>query len=104
MPEPIGSDLVIVKFAGAQAGPLPLTWGQQAILADMRESGNQFSMPGRIDLPEGSTVRAAAARVSGLMSRDAALRVRLSTDSSGRAAPGGRRAGPARPGDPDAAR
>jgi hypothetical protein len=85
MSEPVGSDRVVVKFTGAQARPVPLTWGQQAILADMRESGNQFSMPGRIDLPEGSTVQAAAARLSGLMSRHAALRGRLSTDSSGRA-------------------
>jgi hypothetical protein len=83
MSEPISADRVIVKFTGAQAGAAPLTWGQQAILRDMAESGNQFSMPGRIDLPDGSTVEAAAARLSGLMGRHAALRARLRTDSAG---------------------
>jgi hypothetical protein len=50
----------------------------------MQESGGQFSMPGMIGLPEGSTVEDAAARLSGLMGRHAALRMRLGTDAAGR--------------------
>jgi hypothetical protein len=50
----------------------------------MRESGNQFSMRGRIDLPEGGTVADAAARVNGLLVRHAALRMRLGADPAGR--------------------
>jgi hypothetical protein len=61
-----------------------LTWGQKAILQDMQDSGNQFSMGGRFELPESSTVEDAAARLSGLVGRHAALRMRLGTDSAGR--------------------
>jgi hypothetical protein len=77
-------DRMVVQFTGAQAGTAPLTWGQKAIFQDMQESGNQFNMGGRLDLPEGSTVEDAAARLSGLMVRHAALRMRLRTDSAGR--------------------
>ena len=77
-------DRVVVQFTGAAAGTEPLTWGQKAILQDMQESGSQFSMGGMIDLPEGSTVEDAAARLSGLMGRHAALRMRLGTDDAGR--------------------
>ncbi len=82
--EQVRRDRLAVKFAGAQAGTEPLTWGQKAIFQDMRESGNQFSMGGRLNLPEGSTVEDAAARLSGLTVRHAALRMRLGTDSAGR--------------------
>jgi Condensation domain len=68
---------IVVQFTGAQAGTAPLSWGQQAIWQDMQDSGNQFSMGGMTELPEGSTVADAAARLSGLMSRHAALRMRL---------------------------
>jgi hypothetical protein len=50
----------------------------------MRASGNQFSMPGMLALPEGSTVEDAAALLSGLMRRHAALRMRLAADGAGR--------------------
>jgi hypothetical protein len=82
--EDVGRDRVAVQFTGAQAGAEPLTWGQKAIYADMQASGNQFSMPGRGELPEGSTVADAAALLSGLMTRNAALRMRLGTDRAGR--------------------
>ncbi len=82
--EQISRDQVVVKFAGAEAGAEPLTWGQKAIFQDMQDSGNQFSMQGRIDLPEGSTVGDVAARVSGLLVRHAALRMRLTVDQAGR--------------------
>ena len=82
--EQVSQDRMVVQFAGAEAGTQPLTWGQKAILQDMQDSGNQFSMGGRFELPEGSTVEDAAARLSGLMVRHAALRMRLGTDRAGR--------------------
>ena len=82
--EQTSQDRMVVQFAGAEAGTEPLTWGQKAILQDMQDSGNQFSMGGMLALPEGSTVGDAAARLSGLMGRHATLRMRLGTDSAGR--------------------
>jgi Condensation domain len=82
--EPASRDRVVVPFSGAEAGTQPLTWGQKAILQDMRDSGNQFSMGGRFELPEGSTVEDAAARLGGLMGRHAALRMRLAAGGAGR--------------------
>ena len=82
--EQIGRDRIIVPFTGAAAGTGPLTWGQKAIWQDMQDSGNQFSMGGRLSLPEGSTVEDAAMRLSGLMGRHAALRMRLRSDGAGR--------------------
>jgi Condensation domain len=82
--EQTSQDRMVVQFAGAEAGTEPLTWGQKAILQDMQDSGNQFSMGGRFELPEGSTVEDAAARLGGLVGRHAALRMRLGTDGSGR--------------------
>jgi hypothetical protein len=82
--EPTSQDRVVVQFTGAEAGTQPLTWGQKAILQDMQDSGRQFSMPGMVNLPEGSSVEDAADRVSGLMGRHAALRMRLRTDGAGR--------------------
>lgn len=79
----VSQDRMTVPFAGADAGTGPLTWGQKAMLRDMRASGNQFSMGGRLRLPEGSTVEDAAARVSALVGRYAALRMRLTTDDAG---------------------
>jgi Condensation domain len=81
--EQTSRDRMVVQFTGAEAGTEPLTWGQKAILQDMQDSGNQFSMGGRLGLPEGSTVADAAARLSGLMGRHAALRMQLRTDSAG---------------------
>ena len=80
--EPASRDRVVVPFAGADAGVQPLTWGQKAILQDMQASGNQFSMGGRYELPEGSRVEDAAAWLSGLVGRHAALRMRLWTDGA----------------------
>jgi hypothetical protein len=82
--EQASQDRMVVQFAGAEAGTEPLTWGQRAIWQDMQDSGNQFSMGGRASLPERSTVDDAAARLSGLMGRHAALRMRLGTDRAGR--------------------
>jgi Condensation domain len=82
--EPVGRDRVDVQFTGAETGVEPLTWGQKAIWQDMQDSGNQFTMQGMLDLPEGSTIDAAAARVRALLVRHAALRMRLRTDEAGR--------------------
>jgi hypothetical protein len=84
MCEQAGQDRVVVGFTGAEAGTQPLTWGQQAIWQDMQASGNQFSMGGRFELPEGSTVEDAAAVLATLMRQHAALRMRLGTDRAGR--------------------
>jgi hypothetical protein len=73
----ISEDRVLVPFGGAEAASAPLTWGQKTIFGDMLASGDQFSMRGRIDLPEGGTVADAAARVHGLMVRHASLRMHL---------------------------
>ncbi len=77
-------DRIVVQFTGAEAGTEPLTWGQKAIMQDMQDSGDQFSMGGRIELPQDCTVEDAAALLSGLMGRHAALRMRLGSDSAGR--------------------
>jgi hypothetical protein len=84
MSEGLSQDRMMVKFTGSEAGVEPLTWGQKAIWQDMQDSGNQFSMPGSMELPDGSTVRDAAARVSALLVRHAALRMRRGSDQAGR--------------------
>jgi hypothetical protein len=80
--EQVSRDRIVVAFTG-EAGTEPLTWGQKAILQDMRDSGSQFSMGGMIDLPRDCTVDDAAALLSGLMGRHAALRMRLGSASAG---------------------
>ncbi|HEY2550325.1 MAG TPA: condensation domain-containing protein [Streptosporangiaceae bacterium] len=80
----VAKDRIVVEFSAATAGTAPLTWGQKAILQDMRDSGSQLSMGGMADLPEGGTAQDAAAWVSRLMRRHAALRMRLGTDDAGR--------------------
>ncbi len=82
--EPASTERMAVRFTGNGTGIQPLTWGQKAIWQDMRDSGNQFSMGGRLRLPGGITVAEAAARLSGLIGRHAALRMRVGTDSAGR--------------------
>lgn len=82
--ERFGHDRADFRFTGAEAGTEPLTWGQKAILRDMRDSGNQFTMGGMLGLPDGSTIEDAVARVSGLVGRHAALRMRLDSAGEGR--------------------
>src|SRR5579859_2460648 len=82
--EQVSRDRMVVSFAGPDAGTQPLTWGQKAILQDMRDSGSQFTMDGTLTLPEGCTVADAAARLSGLVGRHAALRMRLGADGASR--------------------
>ncbi len=79
-----GQDGIVVPFTGGEAGTAALTWGQKAILQDMHDSGDQFSMGGWMELPQDCTVQDAAALLSGLVGRHAALRMRLGSDSAGR--------------------
>jgi Condensation domain len=72
-----------VPFAGPGAGTAPLTWGQKAILRDMRATGWTHNNSGAHPLPEGSTVAQVAARLGRLMSEHPALRMRLGTDAGG---------------------
>jgi hypothetical protein len=73
-----------VPFTGAPAGTEALSWGQKAIYRDIQDNRHQFSMGGRAVLPRASTAEDAAALLSGLMGRHAALRMRLRTDRAGR--------------------
>jgi hypothetical protein len=65
------------------SGAAPLTWGEKAIMQDMRETGWTLNASGARELAEGATVERVAARLSRLMGRHPALRVRLATDSHG---------------------
>jgi hypothetical protein len=84
--EPANSDCIMVPFAGPEAGTAPLTWGQKAILEDMRETGWTHNASGGHRLPAGTTIEKVAADVQRLMSSYPALRMRLSTDATGRPA------------------
>lgn len=81
--EQIGHGRMAVEFSGTEAGSAPLTWGQKAILQDMRDNGDQFTMFGAMPLPEGTTTEDAAAWLSTLTRRHAALRVRLASGPGG---------------------
>src|SRR5207244_1330729 len=74
----------VVPFSSTVSGPAPLTWGEKAVLRDIRESGFSLNASGAHALPEGTTVESLAARVSSMVSRHPALRVRLDTDAHGR--------------------
>ena len=98
MLERAGQDRITVPFSGS-AGTAPLTWGQKTTLIRMREAGWResgwrregtfgrlaaFSAAFYTAEPDGATVEDVAAQISDMMSRHAALRLRLGTDSSGR--------------------
>jgi Condensation domain len=74
---------IVVHFSGPGAGTAPLTWGQKAIMQDMRETGWTHNSSGAHNLPAGTTVEDLAERLRGLMSRHPALRTRLSTGPDG---------------------
>jgi len=95
MLERASQDRIYVPFAGP-GGTAPLTWGQKAILIRMREAGwresgwrregtfgrmSAFSAGFYTMEPESATVEDVAAQISDIMSRHAALRLRLGTDS-----------------------
>ena len=81
--EQIRRERMAVPFTGAEAGTAPLTWGQKAILRDMRDNADQFTMYGAMPLPAGSTVADAAGWLSALTHRHAALRTRLGSGPAG---------------------
>jgi hypothetical protein len=85
MSEQTRSDRITVPFSGPGAGTAPLSWGQKAILADMRETGWTHNSSGAHKLPHGTTVEAVAGSLRALVSRYPALRMRLGTGADGRA-------------------
>ncbi|MEU1807438.1 condensation domain-containing protein [Micromonospora aurantiaca (nom. illeg.)] len=68
---------VPVSFAGPGAGTAPLTWGQKAIMQDMRETGWTHNVSGAHPMPAGVTIEQVAAEFAALMARHPALRMRL---------------------------
>ncbi|HET9143125.1 condensation domain-containing protein [Actinophytocola sp.] len=83
MTEPV-VERIPVAFSGPGAGTAPLTWGQKAILQDMRATGWPHNNSGAHPVPEGATVEDLAHRLGVLMSRFPVLRMRLATDADGR--------------------
>ncbi|MFL6162116.1 MAG: condensation domain-containing protein [Jatrophihabitantaceae bacterium] len=78
----IVEDRVLVPFAGDGAGTAPLTWGQKAILQDMRETGWTHNTSGAHKLIEG-TVEEVATLLGEAVGRRPALRFRLGTGPDG---------------------
>ena len=81
-PQPVESRLS-VPFSGTVAGAAPLTWGEKAVLQDIRETGFSLNASGAQMVAEGATVESVAARLSRLLGRHPALRARLVTDVQG---------------------
>ncbi|TDP92982.1 condensation domain-containing protein [Labedaea rhizosphaerae] len=73
-----------VPFAGPGEGTAPLTWGQKAIMQDMRATGWTHNNSGAHPLPEGLTVADMAERLSRLMGKHPALRTQVGVDADGR--------------------
>jgi hypothetical protein len=74
----------VVPFSSTVSGQAPLTWGQKAVLQDIRETGFSLNASGAQIVADGATVESVAARLGRLVSRYPALRVRLDTDAHGR--------------------
>jgi len=72
-----------VPFSATVSGAAPLTWGEKAIMQDMRETGWTLNASGARELAEGATVESVAARLGRLLSRHPALRVRLAAGADG---------------------
>ncbi len=98
MLERTSTERILVPFAGP-AGTAPVTWGQKAILERVREAGwreNGWRREGTFGRliaysasfftmePEGTSIEDLAAQLGDMMSRYAALRLRLGTDPAGR--------------------
>jgi hypothetical protein len=79
----VASRRIPVSFAGSGAGTAPLTWGQKAILQDMRETGWTHNISVPIPLDEGTTVDDVAEQLRRFMSRYPALRTRMAMDDLG---------------------
>lgn len=76
-------DRITVPFAGPGAGTAPLTWGQKALLRDMRTSDWTYNISGAHHLPEGLTVTDVAELLGRLMGKHPALRTRIGADDEG---------------------
>lgn len=72
-----------IPFAGPGAGTAPLTWGQKAMLKDMRETGWTHNASGAHPLPESFTVDDMAEQVRHLMCKYPTLRMRMGSDEQG---------------------
>jgi hypothetical protein len=83
MPEQTVAASILVPFAGPGAGTAPLTWGQKAILHDMRQTGWALNLSAVRKLPAGTSVEDVAAQLGVMISRYPALRMRLDTDARG---------------------
>lgn len=84
MAERFTLERIAVPFSGPGAGTAPLTWGQKAIMRDMRATGWAHNNCGAHPLPEGLTVAEIADRLGRLMGKHPAARLRLGTDEHGR--------------------
>ena len=79
----VSEERIAIPFAGDGAGTAPLTWGQKAILQDMRETGWSHNTSGAHRLLDG-TAEDIAALVGKVVSRHPALRFRLGTGPDGK--------------------
>ncbi|MCE6996436.1 condensation domain-containing protein [Saccharothrix sp. S26] len=84
MAERVTFDRIAVRFSGPGAGVAPLTWGQKAILRDVRASGWSNNISGAHPVPDGATVDGLAERLGRAMGKHPALRTRLGVDADGR--------------------
>jgi hypothetical protein len=75
---------IMVAFAGEGSGTDELTWGQQAIWAEIKYTGVSLSMGGVMALPAGTSIDEVAAVLAFAMSRHQSLRTRLRFEPSGR--------------------
>jgi condensation domain-containing protein len=84
MTEPTATSRILVRFSGPGAGTAPLTWGQKAILEDIRESGWTHNVTDIRPVAPGTSAEDVAGWSAGIMSRHPAARLRLVTDEHGR--------------------
>lgn len=84
MTEPTATSRVPVRFSGPGAGSAPLTWGQKAILEDIRASGWTHNVTDILPLQPGVTAEDVAEWSANIMSRFPAARLCLGTDEAGR--------------------
>src|SRR5262245_56062430 len=73
-----------VHFAGPGAGTAPLTWGQKAILKDMRETGWTHNVSWAPRLMPTIAVEDVAEQLRVLMTVHPALRMQMGHDADGR--------------------
>lgn len=84
MPDGAIVQRIPVHFTGPGAGTAPLTWGQKAILKDMRETGWTHNVSWAPPLAPTVTVDDVAEQLRELMSVHPALRMRMGHDADGR--------------------